>query len=69
MTWLSYILSICFFETDLSKVNSVGILDFNNLRPNSYVEVIPHRIISKKEKFPKCELNAILMRCMNPNKN
>ena len=27
-----------------------------DLRPNSYVEVIPHRIKLKQEKFSKCEL-------------
>ena len=38
------------------------------LRPNSYVEVIPHRIKLRWEKFLKFELNATLMPCMNPNK-
>ena len=38
------------------------------LRPNSYPEVIPHRVKLKQEKFSKCELNATFLRCMNPNK-
>ena len=35
------------------------------LRPNSYVEVIPHRTKLKFEKFSKCGLKVTLMRCIN----
>ena len=41
---------------------------FKTLRSNSYVEVIPHRIKLREENFSKFELNATLMRYMNPNK-
>ena len=38
------------------------------IRPDSYVEVIPHQIKLKEEKFSNWELNATLMQCMNPHK-
>ena len=60
-------------KQDLKPVLSLlccvkNIMSPNIFRPNSYVEVISHRIKLKSEKFSKCESNTKLMRCMNPNK-
>ena len=73
--WNRMIPSNVWRKQDLKPVLSLlccvkNIMSPNTFRPNSYVEVKlkSHRIKLKSEKFSKCESNAKLMQCMNPNK-